>query len=107
MAIMRPDVVFFGESALEIGVADQMEMDDELIDMIIVIGSTLSEEPFAHIPREFQQELVIIIIVWLRVSAQLSHHITSTVPSVMLVRHKVEEKSFKHSCVNVPPKLSS
>ena len=57
MAIMKPDIVFFGES-LPREFHDQMELDKDVCDLIIVVGSSLKVRPVALIPSEFRQGLV-------------------------------------------------
>ena len=73
MAIMKPDIVFFGES-LPREFHDQMELDKDVCDLIIVVGSSLKVRPVALIPSEFRQELVDGIL-WLPVLAQFSNRI--------------------------------
>ena len=73
MAIMKPDIVFFGES-LPREFHDQMELDKDVCDLIIVVGSSLKVRPVALIPSEFRQELVAGIL-WLLVFAQFSNRI--------------------------------
>ena len=52
MAIMKPDIVFFGES-LPREFHHQMEQDKDVCDLIIVVGSSLKVRPVALIPSEF------------------------------------------------------
>ena len=73
MAIMKPDIVFFGES-LPREFHDQMELDKDVCDLIIVVGSSLKVRPVALIPSEFRHELVGGIS-WLLVFAQFSNRI--------------------------------
>ena len=48
-AIMKPDIVFFGES-LPSEFHRQMEIDRDVCDLLIVIGSSLKVRPVALIP---------------------------------------------------------
>lgn len=52
MAIMKPDIVFFGES-LSDEFHKQMTEDKDKCDLLIVIGSSLKVRPVALIPSEF------------------------------------------------------
>jgi len=51
MAIMKPDIVFFGEN-LPKQFHQQMEHDKDNCDLLIVIGSSLKVRPVALIPSE-------------------------------------------------------
>lgn len=50
LAIMKPDIVFFGES-LPDEFHHQMDEDKQECDLLIVIGSSLKVRPVALIPR--------------------------------------------------------
>ena len=52
LAIMKPDIVFFGESLPE-EFHQQMELDKNDCDLLIVIGSSLKVRPVALIPRKY------------------------------------------------------
>lgn len=49
---MKPDIVFFGES-LPNEFHRQMEIDKDICDLLIVIGSTLKVRPVALIPSKY------------------------------------------------------
>ena len=51
MAIMKPDIVFFGESLPE-EFHKQMEVDKDECDLLIVIGSSLKVRPVALVPSK-------------------------------------------------------
>ncbi len=51
LGIMKPDIVFFGESLPE-EFHQQMKVDSEEADLLIVIGSSLQVRPVALIPSE-------------------------------------------------------
>lgn len=51
MAIMKPDIVFFGESLPE-EFHQQMAEDKQDCDLLIVIGSSLKVRPVALIPSK-------------------------------------------------------
>ena len=51
-SIMKPNIVFFGESLPE-EFHHQMEVDKDDCDLLIVIGSSLKVRPVALIPRKF------------------------------------------------------
>jgi len=48
-AIMKPDIVFFGQSLPE-EFHQQMQLDKDECDLLIVIGSSLKVQPVALIP---------------------------------------------------------
>ena len=50
-AVMKPDIVFFGESLPE-EFHNQMAADKEECDLLIVIGSSLKVRPVALIPSK-------------------------------------------------------
>lgn len=60
MAIMKPDIVFFGESLPE-EFHQQMAEDKQDCDLLIVIGSSLKVRPVALIPSK-KISLKILII---------------------------------------------
>ena len=51
-AILKPDIVFFGESLSE-EFHTLMEEDRHLCDLLIVMGSSLKVRPVALIPSEY------------------------------------------------------
>lgn len=51
LSIMKPDIVFFGESLPE-EFHNQMSLDKDECDLLIVIGSSLKVRPVALIPSE-------------------------------------------------------
>jgi len=53
LAVMKPDIVFFGESLPE-EFHDQMAQDKDECDLLFVIGSSLKVRPVALIPSESQ-----------------------------------------------------
>ena len=53
LAIMKPDIVFFGESLPE-EFHRQMEIDKDDCDLLIVMGSSLKVRPVALIPSKSQ-----------------------------------------------------
>lgn len=61
MAVMKPDIVFFGE-----GLSDEfhnaMSSDKDLCDLLIVIGSSLKVRPVALIPNSIPPEVPQILI---------------------------------------------
>jgi len=48
-AIVKPDIVFFGQSLPE-EFHEQMQLDKDECDLLIVIGSSLKVQPVALIP---------------------------------------------------------
>ncbi|XP_062589774.1 NAD-dependent protein deacetylase sirtuin-1-like [Saccostrea cucullata] len=61
LAIMKPDIVFFGESLPE-EFHQQMAEDKENCDLLIVIGSSLKVRPVALIPNSLPQKVPQILI---------------------------------------------
>jgi len=51
-AILKPDIVFFGESLPE-DFHRHIQMDKDECDLLIVIGSSLKVQPVALIPSKF------------------------------------------------------
>ena len=51
LAVMKPDIVFFGEGLPE-EFHKQMEADKEQCDLLIVMGSSLKVRPVALIPSK-------------------------------------------------------
>lgn len=49
---MKPDIVFFGES-LPSEFHRQMEIDRDVCDLLIVMGSSLKVRPVALVPSEY------------------------------------------------------
>lgn len=52
LAIMKPDIVFFGENLPEM-FHRAMKQDKDEVDLLIVIGSSLKVRPVALIPSTF------------------------------------------------------
>lgn len=52
LAIMKPDIVFFGENLPEM-FHRAMKQDKDEVDLLIVIGSSLKVRPVALIPSRF------------------------------------------------------
>lgn len=51
-AILKPDIVFFGESLPE-EFHREIQMDKDECDLLIVIGSSLKVQPVALIPSQY------------------------------------------------------
>ncbi|XP_037321276.2 NAD-dependent protein deacetylase sirtuin-1 [Pungitius pungitius] len=61
MAIMKPDIVFFGENLPEM-FHRAMKQDKDEVDLLIVIGSSLKVRPVALIPNSIPHEVPQILI---------------------------------------------
>ncbi|KAJ1143175.1 hypothetical protein NDU88_009486 [Pleurodeles waltl] len=61
LAIMKPDIVFFGENLPE-QFHRAMKYDKDEVDLLIVIGSSLKVRPVALIPSSIPQEVPQILI---------------------------------------------
>ena len=61
MAILKPDIVFFGEN-LPDHFHEQMAADKDAVDLLIVIGSSLKVRPVALIPSSIPPEVPQILI---------------------------------------------
>lgn len=61
VAVMKPDIVFFGES-LGDTFHNAFEMDKDQVDLLIVIGSSLKVKPVALIPSTIQNSVPQILI---------------------------------------------
>ncbi|CAL8358053.1 unnamed protein product [Boreogadus saida] len=61
MAIMKPDIVFFGENLPEL-FHRAMKQDKDEVDLLIVIGSSLKVRPVALIPNSIPHDVPQILI---------------------------------------------
>ncbi|XP_034537722.1 NAD-dependent protein deacetylase sirtuin-1 [Notolabrus celidotus] len=61
LAIMKPDIVFFGENLPEV-FHRAMKQDKDEVDLLIVIGSSLKVRPVALIPNSIPHEVPQILI---------------------------------------------
>lgn len=61
MAVMKPDIVFFGED-LSDEFHNSMTIDKNKCDLLIVIGSSLKVRPVAHIPEALPENVPQILI---------------------------------------------
>ncbi|XP_060943800.1 NAD-dependent protein deacetylase sirtuin-1 [Limanda limanda] len=61
MAIMKPDIVFFGENLPEM-FHRAMKQDKDEVDLLIVIGSSLKVRPVALIPNSIPHEVPQVLI---------------------------------------------
>ncbi|KJE94481.1 SIR2 family histone deacetylase [Capsaspora owczarzaki ATCC 30864] len=60
-AIIKPDIVFFGEQ-LPQAFHDSLMQDRQKVDLLIVMGSSLKVQPVAHIPGCFDESVPRILI---------------------------------------------
>lgn len=60
LAIMKPDIVFFGENLPEV-FHRAMKQDKDEVDLLIVIGSSLKVRPVALIPSMFCLEEYVLV----------------------------------------------
>ena len=61
LSVMKPDIVFFGESLPE-EFHQQMTVDKDDCDLLIVIGSSLKVRPVALIPSEIPFSIFTILL---------------------------------------------
>ncbi|KAK5853708.1 hypothetical protein PBY51_014840 [Eleginops maclovinus] len=61
LAIMKPDIVFFGENLPEM-FHRAMKLDKDEVDLLIVIGSSLKVRPVALIPNSIPHEVPQVLI---------------------------------------------
>lgn len=59
-AVMKPDIVFFGESLPE-HFHNQMAADKDECDLLIVIGSSLKVRPVALIPSKLFLDFILFL----------------------------------------------
>ena len=63
LAIMKPDIVFFGENLPEM-FHRAMKQDKDEVDLLIVIGSSLKVRPVALIPSMFAMHQFIAFLLF-------------------------------------------
>ena len=70
LAIMKPDIVFFGENLPEL-FHRAMKQDKDEVDLLIAIGSSLKVRPVALIPSMFAKQTL-----WFFCSVpNIAHHV--------------------------------
>lgn len=60
-SVMKPDIVFFGEG-LPDSVANNLEHDAPVADLVLVLGTSLQVAPVAHIPRVFLDDVPRLLV---------------------------------------------